>query len=470
MNRTDRSPRARPGGARPREWALALVLALAGVLAPAAAGASPFDTLGLGARSASMANAVTAEANDFAASLYNPAGLAGAGNMEISVGYLHTFPSLSTFWGDQWHDIDEDSVAGIVLGLVYPPFRFWKLEYVGGLGLFVPDRWLGRSLMLPYEQPRFEMWNARNQRVVILSPNAVKINDWLSVGAGFQMLLDTKGGPTFVLIEDIPANEGLYSEGTMSSRQKPVFSAFAGVLVEPWKDRLKLGFCFRDKVEATVDVPMLVVIDPISLGLPIQILPASSIELSTPAPLFFSPRQFAFGFSVRPVPRLVVAADVTYQMWSDFINPGPEGYSIYTGGILFLLRDNPYFVLPQGNFHDVWVPAVGAEFLTVDSRHLKLHLRAGYRYRPSPVPEQTGRAAFMDSNTHVIAGGFGLTFQNVFERVMTKPFSLDLAVQYFLLEDRTYVREMLVAISDRFGDLRFKGEVLSLQATLTFRF
>jgi len=417
-----------------------------------------------------MANAVTAVADDFAASLYNPAGLTDAGKMELSIGYVHSFPSLSTYWADQWHDANEDSIAGIILGVVYPPFRFWKLQFVGGMGLFIPDKWLGRSLMLPYEQPQFIMWNARNQRMVMLSPNALKITEWLSIGAGFQMIVDTKGGPTFALIEDIPTNEGKYSEGTMSTSQKPVFSAFAGVMVEPWEDRLKLGFCFRDKVKAAVDVPLLVVIDPISMGLPLDILPKSGIDMSTPAPLFFSPRQFAFGISFRPIKRLLLAADVTFQMWSEFINPGPEGYSIFSGGLLFLLRQNPNFILPQGNFHDIWVPAIGAEYLTLDSHYVQLFLRAGYRYRPSPVPEQTGRAAFMDSNTHVISGGVGLTFQNVFKRVMTEPFSLDLAVQYFHLEDRTYVRDLLVAISDRFGDLRFNGHVVSIQTTLTFRF
>jgi len=468
MKENDRIPRSRSVARLPALGAFLLLLPAAWC-APRAH-ANPFDTLGLGARSAGMANAVTASADDFSASLYNPAGLAYAGGMELSIGYLHTFPSLETYWADQWHDANEDSIAGIVLGVVYPPFRFWKLAFVGGMGLFIPDRWLGRSLMLPYEQPRFVLWNARNQRLVLLSPNALKITDWLSIGAGFQLLIDTKGGPTFVLIEDIPANQGLYSEGTMSSTQKPVFSAFAGIVVEPWKDRLKLGFCFRDKMAADVDVPMYVAIDPLSLGLPIDILPKSSIDLSTPAPLFFSPRQFAFGLSVKPVPRLEIACDVTYQMWSEYINPAPEGYSVYSGGLQFLLRQNPNFLLPQGDFHDIWVPAIGAEVLTVDSRYVQLHLRAGYRYRTSPVPEQTGRAAFMDSDTHIIAGGFGLTFQNVFHRVMTQPFSLDMAVEYFHLEDRTYVREMLVAVSDRFGDLRFRGDVFNLEATLTFRF
>ena len=385
--------------------------------------ANPFDNVGFGARSTAMANAMTAEANDFAASLYNPAGLVNAGDMQVSIGYLHTFDNLNTYWAGEWHDANEDSISGIVLGVVYPPFKIWKIEFVGGMGVFVPDRWLARSLMLPYEQPRFTMWNARNQRLVMFSPNAFKITEWLSIGAGFQLLIDTKGGPKFNLIEETAANEGKYSEGSLQSTQKPTFSFFAGILVEPWKDRLKLGFCFRDKMDVNVDVPMLVVIDPITLGTQFDILPMSTIDLSTPAPLFFSPRTFSFGVSVKPIERLLIAADVSYQQWSDFVNPGPDGYTLYSGGLEFLLRQNPNFHLPQGHFNDIWVPAIGVEFMALDSKYVKLDLRAGYRYRPSPVPDQMGRAAFLDSNTHIPSAGVGLTFQNVIKKVMTKPFS-----------------------------------------------
>ena len=38
------------------------------------------------------------------------------------------------------------------------------------------------------------------------------------------------------------------------------------------------------------------------------------------------------------------------------------------------------------------------------------------------------------------------------------------------LEQRDYVRDLQTAISDRFGDLRFRGSVLNLGCTATFRF
>lgn len=442
------------------------------LVSPGASLANPFDNFGLGSRSAAMAGAMTAVADDFSASLYNPAGLVDAGQMEVSIGYFSASPKLETYWANQWWDVDEDNISGIILGLVFPPVHVLGLDFVGGLGVHLPDKRIARSLMLPYEQPRFIMYGARNQRTVIYSPNAIRITSWLSVGAGFQMFLDTTGGPKFELIQDTEANAGKYSEGRVSSTQKPKFFPFAGVMIDAGKG-FKLGFSFRDKQEITLDIPLEVKIEALSFEiLPILVLnlPSSIIDMSTPAPLFFSPRQYAFGISWRPFEDLLLAADLTYMEWESLISPGPDGYAIYYGGLAILLKQNPNFHLPQGKFESVWVPAAGLEWRAINSHYLEFFLRAGYRYRPTPVPEQTGRASFLDSNTHIISGGIGFTFKNLVKRIIHEPFSLDVHVQYFHLEQRDYVRDLLVAVSDRFGDIRFRGRVINLGVTTTIRF
>lgn len=447
-----------------------IALLLVAATSPGAARANPFDTFGLGSRSAALANAVTAVADDFSASLYNPAGLVDAGQMELSVGYFHALPDLETFWAGAWRDVEEDTTSGLVFGVVFPPFKIFGRAFVGGLGMHLPDKRISRSLILPYDQPRFLMYGGRNQRTVIYFPNALEITPWLSVGAGVQLFLDTTGGPDFVLVEAIPRNEGRFSEGSISSAQKPRFFPFAGVLVKPVKG-LRIGFGFRDKQEVTLDVPLIVNVEPLTLGFsPVPLLPASTIDLNTPASIFFSPRQYALGISWQATPRLLLAADLSYQEWSSHRNPSPEGRGFYTGGLAILLRQPPVFVLPQGGLRNIWVPAVGVEVRCLDHRYVKLDLRGGYRFRPSPVPEQTGRTAFLDSDTHIISGGVGFTFTNVIRRIMTEPFSVDVHVQYVHMMQRDYVRNLLVAGGDRFGDIRFRGRVLSLGITTTFRF
>jgi len=57
-----------------------------------------------------------------------------------------------------------------------------------------------------------------------------------------------------------------------------------------------------------------------------------------------------------------------------------------------------------------------------------------------------------------------------FDRIMREPFSVDTHVQYFHMEQRDYVKDLFVAVSDRFGDIRFRGRVLNVGITTTFRF
>ena len=85
------------------------VIALAGV--PGVCRGNPFDNFGLGSRSAAMAGAMTAVADDFSAALYNPAGLVETGRMEISLGYFYAHPRLETYWADQWWNIGEDDIG-----------------------------------------------------------------------------------------------------------------------------------------------------------------------------------------------------------------------------------------------------------------------------------------------------------------------------------------------------------------------
>jgi len=417
-----------------------------------------------------MGCAMTAVADDFSASLYNPAGLVDTGRMEISFGYFNADPDLETFWADQWWDIDEDTVSGVVIGVVFAPFDVLGHKVVGGLGVHLPDKRVARSLILPYDQPRFLMYGGRNQRTVVYSANALEITPWLSVGAGFQLFLDTTGGPDFELIEDIDENVGKFAEGSVSSTQKPHFFPFAGVLIKPFEN-VRVGFAFREQQDVTLDIPLVVKIDALTLGLFNRpLLPASTIDLNTPATLFFSPRQFAFGASWTPFKGLLLAADVTFQEWSGHRNPSPEGIGFYTGGLALLLRQPPAFKLPQGNLKDIWMPSFGVEYCFLEFYHAQLFVRLGYRFRPSPVPEQQGQTAFLDSNTHIFSGGIGVTVRNVFDRIMREPFSIDTHVQYFHLEQREYVKDLLMAVSDRFGDIRFRGRVLNVGITTTFRF
>ena len=60
--------------------------------------------------------------------------------------------------------------------------------------------------------------------------------------------------------------------------------------------------------------------------------------------------------------------------------------------------------------------------------------------------------------------------KNLIRRILREPISVDAHVQVLPLEKRDYVRDLFVAVSDRFGDIRFRGRVINLGVTPTIHF
>ena len=77
-----------------------------------------------------MGNAMSADVSDVSANYYNPAGLARARGLELSLGYFRASHHLST------NDVDNqvDPVKGLVFGLVAPGELF-GVKFAFGLGV-----------------------------------------------------------------------------------------------------------------------------------------------------------------------------------------------------------------------------------------------------------------------------------------------------------------------------------------------
>src|SRR4029077_5703252 len=130
-------------------------------LVPRASHANPLDAFGFGARGAAMGGAVAADVRDFTANYYNPAGLALAHGFELSIGYVDVVHSLSM----NGQDNNVDPVKGLVAGAVVPG-RVFGAPFAIGVGLYIPAHRLTRVRALPQSQPRWELYDNRNQRLV----------------------------------------------------------------------------------------------------------------------------------------------------------------------------------------------------------------------------------------------------------------------------------------------------------------
>jgi long-subunit fatty acid transport protein len=444
---------------------LLLNSAYAALFSPSLLLANPLDNFGFGSKWVAMGGAATALANDVGAVYYNPAGVVQAEQVCFTIGYFNAPPSLEI----NNYDIHEDTVSGIVAGVITPPMKIYKFKFGGGAAIHIPDKRVARSLAIPYDQPTFVMYGARNQRMVAQFPFALEIFPWLSIGGAISMFVKTGGGPDFLLRENRPDNQGLWSEGSISATQKGTFFPTAGLMFHPTK-RLHLGFCYKAKNEILYEVPLRVTIEPLHIGLPFPVLGESYIDMDQHVYTFFAPEQFSFGCGYQITEDMLLGLDVTLALWSAFRQPSPEGATVYSGGIAVLVPPNPNYPLPPPDFSDILIPALGIQYRVYGSSSWELFLRSGYRFRPSPAPDPTGWNNFLDNDTHVFSGGIGIQFLRIQEllKVMRGPISLDAHVQYFLLQERRINK--VHPVWDAYGDIQYGGHVLNLGITLNLCF
>ena len=183
--------------------------------------------------------------------------------------------------------------------------------------------------------------------------------------------------------------------------------------------------------------------------------------------VFFAPHQITLGLAYDFGGRVKVSFDLTWQDWSDFKVPAPEGATAIEGGLRDLIGQTPNFRLPTPGYHDVWVPAVGVEVLAHSTAKVDIFARAGYTYRESPVPDQILYTSYLDSDTHIPSVGIGFVFRDI-TKVLDKPIGLDLHYQQVMLNKRYTVR--YDPASDPFGDMVAEGSIYNVGCTLTIRF
>ncbi|MDD5713160.1 MAG: TonB-dependent receptor, partial [Smithellaceae bacterium] len=146
-----------------------------------------------------------------------------------------------------------------------------------------------------------------------------------------------------------------------------------------------------------------------------QFIPTLQVPVSYYA--FFSPAQYSLGIGLKGE-KLLIDLDLTYALWSGFEGPHKE--------------------TPGTAWKDTWNPKIGFEYKLTD----KWRLRAGYSFRPTPALAQTGDTNYLDSDTHVISGGFGYRLG---------PGELSAYVQYHLMKEQT------VGKAGSNPDLRYEG-------------
>lgn len=434
------------------------VLAALAALAPAVAHASPLDTYGFGSRETAMGSAMAGDTHAFSASFYNPAGLAMAERLELSIGYFRVDQHLSI----DGNDNGVDPVKGLVGGLVAPGTLF-GVPFAFGLATHLPDDRLSRVRTLKQDVPRWELYDNRAQILFIASNIAIRPVPWLSIGGGIGYLSSTRGNLGITgeakLRNTYDSQLRHEVDADLTSVRIPLF----GLRITP-NDRISFGASYRG--EAKLDLQLTADIhgtidSEIGVKAPIRYtLTSQSFDA-------FHPRQITVGTSVVPVDRVRVNLDVVWVNWASY----KSATSLSTAhlevggdvsGVVALPPDPKPTIVRDPEFKNRLVPHVGVEVSALSYAHFELLARGGYVYERSPVPPQTGPTNFVDADRHTMSLGLGMRVPKPIEELPGEV-RLDLHGAYSLLPERLVKKE---SPADFVGDYRARGHQTNIGATL----
>jgi len=319
----------------------------------AVAVANPLETYGFGSRAISLAGAYSAVSDDFAAVLYNPAGLPQIGDADLGFGmtFLHAdFRSIEDVVVGE--TLEHEAVVGRVDTDACDNGGFMGGVAVGitddiavGVGFYLPSTsYLAKLQSQNQREPNYLWYEKRPMRFAMLVSAGARIYKGLHIGAGMDILF----GPEGQINLRVPAG----GEGTadLALTFRPRISPYAGLLYK-MKNGMRFAAVYREKKDqGEVDLTLHAQIETELLVIPL----AGKLE----SMIFYSPRQVTLGWAWTLLQdRLSLSLDLAWLQWSQFedatlavvLEVGPGGASV------------PFQQVLDPGFHDTLLPRVGAE-------------------------------------------------------------------------------------------------------------
>jgi long-chain fatty acid transport protein len=399
-------------------------VALVACVVSVSASADPFPLYGYGPRAAAMGGAMTAEANDFTATFYNPALLTRQPqlNFGFSFQFHRLIPEITS--KDLAKPIDcarcapADNV-GTSTGFIFPLAGKVKNRVAIGVGLYLPTSVFVRLNAPDASQPYWYRYTGNLERFVLHLGVGIKITDWLSVGPGVSVLANLQGrvgggGGAIAKVDLFSRNVKVKElDASLTTRVAPTF----GVLVTPMKS-LRIGVTYRAEIMLPAVIPAVVDLEGIG-----------TLLLSVNAVSHYAPHQVSFGAAWDLTEQLTVSLDGEYQHWSAAPSPYVSLTVDLAGPTLAALGIDKALDLnspatPPGFVNTLGV-RLGGEYRVSE----RFSARLGGSYRPTPVPLQnTVGTNLLDGNAIGLATGVGFNFLDPLE-IFAHPIQVDLAAQ-----------------------------------------
>ncbi len=442
-------------------WAWLLTLCGA-LLCATSARANPVDAFGLGARATALGSAYSAVADDTAAAYYNPAGLARSTDLRVDLGYQLARPVLKV--SGQPQDLMDS--RGLIFGVLLPG-RLLGLRFAFGVTLFLPDQQATRIRVLSFDRPRLQLFENRPQRMFFAANLAIHIYRGLYLGGGLTFMSRSKGvvylrGRVALSDPEESALESSVDVNLLAIRYPQV-----GLLFEATKD-LSFSLVYRHKFLLELEQGFNIRGDIGDAGQEPLVKDARFEEVAYSVDLF-QPWQIVAGAAAR-FSSVLVSFDLTYSRWSEQPPPAARiSLNVDIGRFNDLVKLVPSRPYPDPGFFDTLMPAVGVEWRALSnalSGRLALDLRGGYRFEPSPVPEQDGESSFGDSDRHIVSLGLGVELSRL-GQVLRKPLAIDVFGAFTHLPLRRFKK---LDPRSLVGDFTVGGQVWQVGGQMRWRF
>ncbi len=372
-----------------------------------------------GSKAAGMGTAFVAVADDPAAILHNPAGLAQIKGTNLYGGITAVIPS--TDFEDAAGRSEETGFQSFFPPHLYLCSDFGQENLVFGLGLHSTFGVGGRKWR-DTGSLRFLSTESSIATFTVNPAIAWQALPSLSLAFGVDYMRSMSDMERMVDQSPLGASDGTFRLETDGGG----WGFNAGVLFH-LSEVIHLGFAYRSGIE--VDASGEVEIDNIAPAL--QPLFGSSRFTTGAETKADFPEIFSFGIAATPDGRWTLALDVELVRWSSFDEmPVSFEQEIAPAGLI----DGTM----EFDWDDSLQVKVGADYRVSE----KLSLRCGYAHIQASVPEHTLEPGNPDSDQHNLSVGFGYRFGKVV---------LDIFYNAGFYEERTVDNDILDGTYDNFN-------------------
>lgn len=346
---------------------------------------------------------------------WNPAAIAGVQRGELSgslsgvfinsevndTGSTITRPGQAAAPIGGQSDIDDPINNGLLPSMA----GAWRLSDRVVVGLSVTSPYSFTSYYKGDSWARYDALKSRLLTVDVQGTAAVRVTDWLDVGAGVSLQYTDA-----TLTAAMPNLSSALDDGRQELTGDGWDAGWTvGAQVRP-TDRLTLGASYRSKVEHTLDGHLSIT------GL---LGPAAAANLEVDgAASFNTPWMAIIGARWQVTDAVTLNAQIQRIGWSEF-----EAINVQLPGVT---------QVTEQNYKDVTTAAVGIDY----QWRPDLTFRAGVQYDPTPTPDIGRSARVPDGDRWLFAAGA--------TKVLNESLSLDAGVTYITFDKSTIRRDDLI--------------------------